>query len=203
MSAVYDYVFLTLARAPTPHPALARRLAAAAPALQATGGEVVGQFAPQLGWAGDEAAVLVRWSGPRGDLGPVIALQGVTGARVEHVTPTIRPGDADRPLAGGVYVHRWFAVEAGAEDEFVQLSGEGWAHFEASFDTRIFGLFRAEPSDAARASGVTRLLLLTRYANHAVWEASRDPTTEAMQIFQRRQQLTRRSWAASTRLVGS
>jgi len=43
--------------------------------------------------------------------------------------------------------------------------------------------------------------LITRYADHGVWEASRDPTSEAMQIFARRQQLTRRSWAASTLLV--
>jgi hypothetical protein len=102
-----------------------------------------------------------------------------------------------------VYVHRWFAVEAGAEDEFVQLSSQGWAHFETLFDARIFGLFRAETSEADRADGVTRLLLVTRYGDHGVWEASRDPTTEAMQIFIRRQQLTRRSWAASTRLVVS
>jgi hypothetical protein len=69
------------------------------------------------------------------------------------------------------------------------------------FDARIFGLLKAEPSAEDHAAGVVRLLLLTRYASHGVWEESRDPTTEAMQIFARRQQLTRRTWAASTRLV--
>jgi hypothetical protein len=202
VSAPYDYLFLTLARAPTPHPALARRLADAAPALKAVGGEIVGQWAPQLGWANDEGAVLVRWSGPRGELGWVASADGVTEARIDRLTATIRPGDADRPAAGGIYVHRWFEVEAGAEDEFVQLSSQGWAHFETLFDAKIFGLFRADLSPTDRARGTARLLLVTRYGDHGVWEASRDPTTEAMQIFLRRQQLTRRSWAASTRLLG-
>ncbi len=202
MSAAYDYLFLTLARAPTPHPALAGKLAAARPALQAAGGEMVGQWAPQLGWANDEAAVLVRWRAERGDLGPIAAADGVTEAKIDRLTPTIRPGDADRPAAGGVYVHRWFEIEAGAEDEFMQLSSRGWAHFETLFDAKIFGLFRADPSPTDAARGSSRLLLITRYGDHGVWEASRDPSTEAMQIFVRRQQLTRRSWAASARLVG-
>lgn len=202
MSAACDYLFLTLARAPQPHPALAQKLAAAGPTLQASGGEVVGQWAPQLGWANDEAAVLVRWRGERGDLGPIAGAQGVTEAKIDRLTPTIRPDDADRPEGGGIYVHRWFEIEAGAEDEFVRLSSQGWAHFETLFDARIFGLFRAELSPADRARGTSRLLLITRYGDHGVWEASRDPSTEAMQIFLRRQQLTRRSWAASTRLVG-
>jgi hypothetical protein len=196
-AAAYDYLFLTLGRVPTPHPALAERLAGLA-----GGGEVVGQFASQLGWAGNEAAVLVRWpDGTRGDLTALTAAPLVTSARTERLTPTVRPGDADWPAPGGIYVHRWFEVEAGAVDEFVALSGQGWQDFEAKFDARIFGLFRADASAEDRASGVTRLLLITRYGDHGVWEASRDPTTEAMQIFLRRQQLTRRSWAASTRLV--
>jgi hypothetical protein len=202
VSAVYDYLFLRLARGPTPHPALARRLADVAPALKAAGGEIVGQWAPQLGWANDEAAVLVRWAGARGDPDALTALEGVAHGSVTPVAPTIRPVDADRPGAGGIYVHRWFEIEAGGEDEFVQLSSQGWAHFETLFDAKIFGLFHAELSAADRAAGASRLLLITRYGDHGVWEASRDPTTEAMQIFMRRQQLTRRSWAASTRLVG-
>jgi len=201
MSAAYDYLFLTLARAPNLHAALGEKLAAAGPALKAAGGEIVGQWAPQLGWANDEAAVIVRWAGERGDSGPIAGAEGVVEAKLDRLTPTIRPGDADRPAAGGVYVHRWFEIEAGAEDEFVGLSSQGWAHFETLFDARIFGLFRAEASPEDRARGTSRLLLVTRYGDHGVWEASRDPTTEAMQIFVRRQQLTRRSWAASTRLA--
>jgi hypothetical protein len=203
-TAVYDYLFLTLARAPAPHQALAELLGQARPALAAQGGEIVGQFAPQLGWANTEAAVLVRWaSGRPGDLGALTAPDLVADSRVEPLAPTLRPADDARPAAGGIYVHRWFEIDAAAADEFVQLSGEGWARFETTFDARIFGLFRRDPTEAERAVGALRLLLLTRYGDHGVWEASRDPTTEAMQIFARRQQLTRRSWAASSRLVGA
>jgi hypothetical protein len=203
VSAAYDYLLLTLAPSAAPHPALAKRLASAAPKLSAAGGEIVGQWAPQLGWPNDQAAVLVRWSGARGDLDMITEAEGVANARFEQLAATVRPGDATLPASGGIYVHRWFAVEAGAEDEFVQLSSEGWEHFEAQFDAKIFGLLRAGVTDADRRAAVTRLLLITRYGDHGVWEASRDPTSEAMQVFMRRQQLTRRSWAASTRLIAA
>jgi hypothetical protein len=202
VSAVYDYLFLSLKRAPTPHLALAAQLRdVGGRTIAAAGGEIVGQFAPQLGWANDEAAVVVRWNGAPGDLTHIIALDPIASARCDRLLPTVRPADTDRLIDGGVHVHRWFEVEAGAADEFVTLSGEGWKRFETLFDARIFGLFKAEPSPRDRETGILRLLLITRYGDHGVWEASRDPTTEAMRIFARRQQLTRRSWAASTRLV--
>jgi hypothetical protein len=125
----------------------------------------------------------------------------VANVRRDRLDPTIRPADDDHPAPGGVYVHRWFEIDADAQDEFVSLSGRGWERFEALFDTRIFGLFAAGRTAADQAAGAVRLLLLTRYRDHGVWEESRDPSTEAMQIFARRQQLTRRSWAASSRLL--
>ena len=189
---IYDYVRLSLARVPTPHQALAAFLRGST--------EVVGQFAPQLGWANNEAAVLLRRR--EGDAASALAAPGlIADARVQRLTPTLRPADGDTPKTGGIYVHRWFKVDAGAADEFIELSGQGWLRFEAQFDTRIFGLFRTAPSPADTEAGLARLLLLTWYADHGVWEASRDPTSEAMRIFARRQQLTRRSWAASTLLV--
>jgi hypothetical protein len=202
MTTAYDYLFLTLKGAAAAHAALAKSLReSAGPALAAAGGEVVGQFAPQLGWANNEAAVLVRWSGAPGDLTSIIAAEPVATARLDRLTPTLRPADATPPMPGGIYVHRWFEVPGAAADEFVELSGEGWKRFEALFDTRIYGLLKSDPSPQDTQAGAQRLLLLTRYGDHGVWEASRDPSTEAMQIFARRQQLTRRSWAASTRLV--
>jgi hypothetical protein len=191
----YDYVTLTLKRVPTPHEALAAR-------LRGLPHEIVGQFSPQLGWANNEAAVLVR----RPDSAPadptaLAAPDLIASAKVIGLTPTLRPSDDASPKPGGIYVHRWFEVDAGAADEFVELSGQGWQRFEAQFDANIFGLLRAPPSAADVEARIIRLLLLTRYADHGVWEASRDPTSEAMQIFARRAQLTRRSWAASTLLV--
>jgi hypothetical protein len=193
MAATYHYLFLALARVATPHQALAERVRGF------SGGDVVGQFAPQLGWANNEAAVLLR--GDAVDPAALIAPPLVTASRLEVLTPTIRPADAGRPAPLGIFVHRWFEVDAAATDEFVALSGEAWPHFEAEFDTRIFGLFRAAESDEDRAKGVVRHLLITGYRDHSVWEASREPTTQAGSAFQRRQQVTRRTWAASTRLV--
>ena len=189
------YVTLTLKRVATPHQALAAH-------LRGLPDEIVGQFAPQLGWANNEAAVLMR----RREGAPVEAVtlgapELIASAKVERLMPTVRPAGDATPKPGGIYVLRWFEVDDGAAEEFVDLSGQGWQRFEAQFDTNIFGLFRAAPSATDAEAGVVRLLLLTRYADHGVWEASRDPTTEAMQIFARRAQLTRRSWAASTLLV--
>jgi hypothetical protein len=198
MPAAYDYLFLNLGRVPTPHQALAERLRTLSDCT------VVGQFAPQIGWSNNEAAVLIRWPDQSArevpDLGAAPLVERV---RIEALAPTVRPADADRPAHGGIYVHRWFEVEAPAVDEFVDLSGQGWRRFEALFDAKIFGLFRAETSAEDRERRIARLLLLTRYGDHGVWEASRDPTTEAMQIFARRRELTRRTWAASTRLLVS
>lgn len=195
MAAGYDYLFLTLGPVPTPHQALAERL------RELGGADVVGQFAPQLGWKTNEAAVLLRR--PEGDERTVgLGAPLVTELQAERLRPTVRPGDDDHLAAGGIYVHRWFEVEAPAAAEFIELSCQGWRGFEAQFDARIFGLFRAEPNLRDTAEGVARLLLITRYAGHGEWEVSRDPTTEAMQIFARRQRLTQRSWAASSRLIG-
>jgi hypothetical protein len=197
MSATYEYWFLTPGQLPTPHQALAVALA------KVTGAEVVGQFAPMLGWSTNEAAALLRRPGHDPATPTDLGAPLVIAHSVERLRPTIRPGDGDRLCADGIYVHRWFEVEAAAVDEFVDLSGQGWQRFEAHFDARIFGLFRADPDDRDAAHGLARLLLITRYADHGVWEDSRDPTSEAMQIFARRQRLTRRSWAASTRLVSA
>jgi hypothetical protein len=169
------------------------------------GGELVGQFTPQLGWAANEAALLLRAPGEGLEATTAAAAQALTSATLirRWLTPTVRPAAPDaRPETGGIYVHRWFVIAAADEAEFVRLSGEAWPAFEGQFDARIFGLFRAAPSQAEAAAGEASLLLITRYGDHGVWEASRDPTTDAMQIFARRQALTRRTQAASTLLVG-
>ena len=184
----WDYAFATLERVPTPHQALAAHL------RNVPG--VVAQFAPQLGWANNEAAVLIR-----GDGGALEAPGLIARVTTQRLTPTLRPADDARPQPGGVYVHRWFEVGADDADAFIDLSGQGWRRFEAQFAAQIFGLFRAAPTAADSAAGAQRLLLITRYADHGVWEASRDPTSDAMQIFARRQQLIRRTWAVSTLLV--
>jgi hypothetical protein len=202
-AAVYDYLFLDLKPTPggPPGPALAKRLRAGTPA----GVEVVGLFQPQLGWHSRQAGLLLRRaSGAAGAEQAVEAIGGDPGIqRVVHdrLAPTVRPAAGDAPPPGGIYVHRWFAVVADAVPEFVQLSVEGWRDFEGRFETHIFGLFQAERTAQDRQQGATRMLLITRYRDHGVWETSRDPTTDAMASFARRGKLTLDSWAASTLLV--
>lgn len=194
----YDYLFLDLA------PATLAADVARATALPSTG-EIVGVFTPQLGWHARQAAFLLRWNDPAADReAAVAALQsaaGVAAAQRDVLAATVRPGAGDRPRPDGVYVHRWFVVETDSVPEFLELSAEGWRDFETRFDTQIFGLFAAAPSEADKAAGVTRLLLITRYGDHGVWEASRDPSTEAMAAFARRRRMTRDTWAASTLLA--
>lgn len=204
---MYDYLFLDLdAPAGTP-PAkgYAEAVRARAATIAAAGGEVLGLFTPQLGWRSRQAALLLRWTtdakGRDAEMAALAALPGVDKAERQRLDATARPAAGDRPRPGGVYVHRWFVI--GAEDlaEVVALSTEGWRDFEARFDTNIFGLFAAERTAADNAAGATRLLLITRYKDHGVWETSRDPSTDAMAAFMRRQKLTRDTWAASTLLT--
>lgn len=162
-----------------------------AASVRAAGGEPLGLFSSQLGWAASELALLVRW-GERGraDLAGLAAVEAI---RREALNPTIRPVDGEALRPGGIHVLRWFHVVADAADEFVKLSGEGWADFETRFDAKVFGLFRASDE-----GGLARFLLITRYGDHGEWERSRDPSTTAMQTFMRRQQLTVWTQAAST-----
>ena len=206
--AMYDYLFLDLDDATpgaTPARAYADHVRSRTASLAAAGGEVVGLFTPQLGWVGRQTALLVRWSpDAKGRDREVVALMRDKTVRTGQragLSPTMRPAVTDRPKVGGIYVHRWFVVETKNVPEFLTLSSEGWLDFETRFDTQIFGLFTAERSANDRQSGVTRLLLITRYGSHGVWEASRDPSTAAMAAFAKRQALTRDSWAASTLFV--
>ncbi len=113
----------------------------------------------------------------------------------------MRP-QADAALApGGIYVHRWFEVNRASVAEFIDLSTQAWPGFEAQFDARIFGLFELTSEWEGSPAASHHLLLVTRYASHGVWEDSRDPTTEAMQTFARRAQLTLSTRAASSLLI--
>lgn len=199
---IYDYLFVDLAPG-----AQAAAFAEAAGKAMGKEGEVLGLFTPQLGWRAGQVALLVRWKdGAAGREAAILALMAApeaAQARRERMAATLRPLVGDRPMGGGVYVHRWFVVDRAGVPEFLELSSTGWLDFEARFDTQIFGLFAAERTAEDNAAGVTRLLLITRYGDHGVWETSRDPSTAAMAAFARRRKLTRDTWAASTLLAGS
>ena len=204
----YDYLFLDLDDAPagsTPPRAYAEAVKTRLPGITAAGGEVLGLFTPQIGWVSRQAALLVRWGpeakGREGEVQGLMRDKTTKFAQRGRLEATARPTPADKPRPGGIYVHRWFVVKPADVAEFLTLSQEGWRDFETRFDANIFGLFTAERSIIDRRDAVTRLLLITRYKDHGVWQDSRDPSTAAMQAFQRRSAITRDTWNASTLLV--
>lgn len=170
---------------------------------RAAGGEVIGVFTAQLGWDSNELAILIRWRATGGDPSAIsLALQhapGVAGFDRHPMIAAARAGTQAKLDPGGIYVHRWFELKPADRAEFVRLSAEGWVDFEKRFDARIFGLM-AEIQPRPKNPNLW-ILLLTRYASHAVWEASRDPTTDAMASFRRRGQLTLSSRGCSTLLA--
>jgi len=173
----YDYFQVRLGRERTAQKALADRLHALP--------DVTAMFAPLLGFASNEALVLARAG----------AELGFASHSVDRLAPTLRPTQDVAPEPGGIYVHNWFTIDGDTVDEFVRLSGEAWPDFERRFETKIYGLFLADESEADLAEGARRLLLMTRYRDLGEWQVSRDPTSNAMQVFMRRRELTRVSLA--------
>lgn len=206
--AQYDYLFLDIAADPGGRPragftAFLSKTGRAT--VQAAGGELLAVFGPALGWKSSEVAAMVSWPeaapGREASIQALSRAPSVRSARRERLAATARPRPGERPPAGGIYVHRWFAVAPDSVAEVVALSVEGWRDYEGQFDTQIYGLFEAARSARDRRDGVTRLLLITHYRDHAAWEESRDPSAAARVAFNRRQKLVLGSWAASTRLL--
>lgn len=181
----YSYYELRLNRDRTTQKAVAEHVRAA------LGDQAVAVFAPLLGFASNQALVLTDAQAPTE---AVAGAPGVVSVERHSLTPTIRPAVGDRPTMG-VYVHNWFTIDAGGLDEFVKLSGEAWPDFEAHFETKIFGLFAAQPSEDDLMEGARRLLLMTGYRDLAEWQKSRKPAETARAAFARRRELTRVSLA--------
>jgi hypothetical protein len=113
-----------------------------------------------------------------------------------QLNPTVRPIDHTRRTKGGIYVFRWFDVNNRDVDEIVKLSDEAWIPFEEDFDSEVQGLF----AERDRSNKQGKMLLLTRYRDLSVWEASRRPSKEAKERFLRRHDLTIEAIPVATRL---
>jgi len=196
--ADFDYALLTLARGAPARRAFADRVRAAG---LGANGRRAGLFVAQLGWEAAEAALLAERGGENAAFDRLVDAPEVTAAVRHTLRPTVRPTDDAALAPGGIYVHRWFEVERTSVAEFIDLSTQAWPGFEGQFDARIFGLFELTSEWEGAPPASRHLLLVTRYASHGVWEDSRDPTTEAMQTFARRAQLTLSTRAASSLLI--
>jgi hypothetical protein len=174
----------------------------AAPAIAAAGGALLGQFVGQLGFASNEVVLLLRWpTAARDRLREIDRAPGVVSMHPELLTPTVRPSDGEMVRQGGIHVHRWFSVDADRVDDFIALSNRAWQNFESSYETQIFGLFTAERTLQDLREGAGRLLLLTYYASHGVWEQSRDQTRDPNGLFVQRHALTRSTIGRSSLLL--
>ena len=195
----FDYAMLTLARGAPARRAFADRVRAAGLTAH---GRRAGLFVAQLGWEASETALLAeRGGGEDKAFEGLLAASEVVDSVSHTLKPTVRPLPDAALTPGGIYVHRWFEVNRSLVAEFIDLSARAWPGFEAQFDARIFGLFELTSEWEGSPADSHHLLLVTRYASHGVWEDSRDPTTEAMQTFARRAQLTISTRAASSLLV--
>lgn len=203
MPAHYDYLTFTLERGRPAWSAFVTHMRdVTAPALAAADGEILGVFQGQLGFSSNEAIMLLRSKSTiRDRLRELDSAPGVVMMHPELLTPTVRPSDATALKKGGIYVHRWFVVDADSAADFISLSNRAWENFEGSYQTEIFGLFTAERTARDVQEGAGRLLLLTYYASHGVWEASRDQTRDPNGLFVQRHALTRSTIGRSSILV--
>jgi len=201
MAANYVYLTFTLARGRDAFEGFVRHLnQVAAPAIEKTGGLLIGIFQGQLGFASTEAVVVLRATDD-GRVEDLATVPSVVTMQRELLTPTMRPKDGATFKRGGIYVHRWFVVDAERVADFIALSNQAWADFERSYDTEIFGLFTAQPSPSDARDGAGRLLLLTWYASHGVWETSRELTRDCASLFAKRHLLTRSTTGRSSLLI--
>lgn len=118
-----------------------------------------------LGLARDEGIALTAWP----DRTAAEAAPAVPDADACLMEATVRPTNDDPPEYPGVYVFRWFDVTADDWDAFCGLSDAAWPNMEAVFDVNICGFWRS----LEEAPPASKTLLLTRYADLSVWEASR------------------------------
>ena len=133
------------------------------------------------------------------DAASSLAAQQIEVIETQPLEATVRPTADTPPEYTGVYVFRWFEIDETDWVDFRDLSDAAWPNMESVFDVNICGFWR---SQAAHAD--THVLLLTRYADLSVWEASRwwnNPTSAAdasMTRFKSRNTLIKRTVAYPT-----
>lgn len=139
---------------------------------QETGGALFGCWhsLAGLGLARDEGIALSAWSSEDdARAAPPPDVTGLTGSSQHIFEATVRPTSDAPPTYDGVYVFRWFDIDADDWEDFRDISNAAWPNMEDVFDVNICGFWRSLDVAAPEA----KVLLLTRYADLSVWEASR------------------------------
>lgn len=179
--------------------------------LAEEGGIVYGVWAGEVGFYSDEGAIMTALNREVEDddfaSAPMGAeeIDGVLHSQTHRLVATVRPTDSTPPTHEGLYVHRWFHIDASDWDEFLDLSNTAWPSMEAAFPgVRIIGFWKSLEPDHDEE----KILLITRYEGLDQWERSRyyrgEPVKEAKEAFDRfarRARLTKRTVARFTRLT--
>ncbi|MGI9356504.1 MAG: hypothetical protein ACR2PF_15255 [Rhizobiaceae bacterium] len=133
----------------------------------ASGGKLFGCWRSMvgLGLARDEGIAVTSW--PTEELAR--GVPAVDGAEHYVLETTVRPKTDLEPELHGVSVFRWFDVPAADWEAFRDISDAAWPNMEEVFDVNICGFWRSLDVMPPES----RTLLLTRYADLSVWEASR------------------------------
>ncbi len=145
-----------------------------------------------LGLARDEGIALTAWPDEAAAraVAPA-AFDGLDATERHVIEATVRPVSDAPPTYEGVYVFRWFDIDAADWEAFRDISDAAWPNMEDVFDVNICGFWRSLDTVAPAA----KVLLQTRYADLSVWEASRwwnNPVAEAdesMSRFKKRNEI--------------
>ena len=166
MNPIYEYCrFSTATRALQSAPEAARKRFTER--ANASGGTLFGcwRSVVGLGLARDEGIAVTSWA----SVEAANAAPPVPNAKRTLLQATVRPLTDAAPTYEGVYVFRWFDVAEAEWQDFCDLSNAAWPNMESVFDVNICGFWKSLDTHAPSS----KTLLLTRYADLSVWEASR------------------------------
>jgi hypothetical protein len=166
MNPIYEYCrFSTAPRALQSAPEAARKRFTER--ANASGGTLFGcwRSVVGLGLARDEGIAVTSWA----SVEAATAAPPVANSERTLLQATVRPLTDAAPKYEGVYVFRWFDVAEAEWQDFCDLSNAAWLNMESVFDVNICGFWKSLDTHAPSS----KTLLLTRYADLSVWEASR------------------------------
>lgn len=166
MNPIYEYCrFKTAPRALQSAPEAARKRFAER--ATASGGTLFGcwRSVVGLGLARDEGIAVTSWA----SVEAANAAVPVVNAERILLQATVRPLTDAAPTYEGIYVFCWFDVAEAEWQDFCDLSNAAWPNMESVFDVNICGFWKSLDTQPP----ASKTLLLTRYADLSVWEASR------------------------------
>ena len=173
---------------------------------ETSGGQLFGCWRSMvgLGLARDEGIALSSWpSAVAIGNAPTLASEEIVSSNFHVLEASVRPVEDTPPTYDGVYVFRWFDIDASDWDTFREISNTAWPNMERVFDVNICGFWSSQEVATPNA----KILLLTRYADLSVWEASRwwnKPTAKAnasMSRFEKRNNIIKSTIAYPSLLI--